>query len=70
MPSDRIKVLKFLTHFAVGGTERQFVYTTTGLDRSRFDIRVACMARMGALMKDIQALTVPIREYPINNMSS
>ena len=68
MPSDRIKVLKFLTHFAVGGTERQFVYTTAGLDRSRFDIRVACMARIGAFMKDIQALNVPIWEYPTHSM--
>jgi glycosyltransferase involved in cell wall biosynthesis len=70
MPSDRIKVLKFLTHFAVGGTERQFVYTTAGLDRSRFDIRVACMARMGAFMKDIQALNIPIWEYPTHSMYS
>jgi glycosyltransferase involved in cell wall biosynthesis len=70
MPSDRIKVLKFLTHFAVGGTERQFVYTTAGLDRSRFDIRVACMARRGEFMKDIQALNVPILEYPTHSMYS
>ena len=64
MPSERIKVVKFVTHFAVGGTERQFVYTASGLDRSRFDIRIACMARIGAFMKDIQALNVPIWEYP------
>ena len=64
MPSERIKVVKFVTHFAVGGTERQFVYTTSGLDRSRFDVRVACMARIGAFMKDIEALNVPIWEYP------
>jgi len=64
MPSERIKVVKFVTHFAVGGTERQFVYTTSGLDRSRFDVRVACRARIGAFMKDIEALNVPIWEYP------
>src|SRR2546427_5421474 len=64
MPSERIKVVKFVTHFAVGGTERQFVYTASGLDPSRFDIRVACMARIGAFMKDIRALNVPISEYP------
>jgi glycosyltransferase involved in cell wall biosynthesis len=70
MPSDRIKVLKFLTHFAVGGTERQFVYTATGLDRSRFDLRVGCTARIGPFIKDIQALNVPIWEYPINSLYS
>ena len=70
MPSGRIKVLKFLTHFAVGGTERQFVYTATGLDRSRFDIRVGCTARIGPFMTDIRAMNVPIWEYPINSLYS
>jgi glycosyltransferase involved in cell wall biosynthesis len=70
MPSGRIKVLKFLTHFAVGGTERQFVYTATGLDRSRFDISVGCTARIGPFMKDIRALNVPIWEYPIKSLYS
>jgi glycosyltransferase involved in cell wall biosynthesis len=70
MPSDRIKVLKFLTHFAVGGTERQFVYTATGLDRSRFDITVGCTARIGPFMKDIRALDLPIWEYRINSLYS
>jgi glycosyltransferase involved in cell wall biosynthesis len=70
MPSDRIKVVKFVTHFAVGGTERQFVYTTSGLDPSRFDIRVACMARIGPFMKDIQALNIPICEYPTRSFYS
>ena len=70
MPSDKIRVLKFLTHFAIGGTERQFVYTATGLDRSRFDVRIACMARIGAFMKDIQALNAPISEYPTRSMYS
>jgi L-malate glycosyltransferase len=70
MPSDKIRVLKFLTHFAIGGTERQFVYTATGLDRSRFDVRIACMARIGAFMKDIQALNAPISEYPTRSLYS
>ena len=70
MPSDRIRVLKFLTHFAVGGTERQFVYTATGLDRSRFDIRVGCTALIGPFIKDIQAMNVPIWEYPITSLYS
>ncbi len=70
MPSDKIRVLKFLTHFAIGGTERQFVYTASGLDRSRFDVRIACMARIGAFMKDIQALNTPISEYPTHSLYS
>jgi glycosyltransferase involved in cell wall biosynthesis len=70
MPADKIKVLKFLTHFGVGGTERQFVYTTAGLDRSRFDVRVGCLARIGPFMKDVEALDVPISVYPTHSMYS
>jgi len=68
--ADKIKVLKFLTHFGVGGTERQFVYTTAGLDRSRFDVRVGCLARIGPFMKDVEALDVPISVYPTHSMYS
>ncbi len=64
----KIKILKFLTHFAVGGTERQFVYTTAGLDRSRFDVRVACLGRIGPFINDIEALNVPISVYPTRGM--
>jgi len=70
MEPNRIKVVKFLTHFQVGGTERQFVYTTAGLDRSRFDVRVACLGRMGPFMKDVEALNVPISEYSTRSMYS
>jgi L-malate glycosyltransferase len=61
-----IKILKFLTLFAVGGTERQFTYVTKGLDRSRFDVHVGCLSREGKLLKEIEALNVPISEYRIS----
>ena len=70
MPSSKIKIVKFLTHFQVGGTERQFVYTAAGLDRSRFDVRVACLGRVGPFVKDIEALKVPISEYQTQSMYS
>ncbi len=70
MPSRKIKVLKFITHFGIGGTERQFVYITKGLDRARFDVRVGCMARMGTFMKDVEAANVPISEYKTRSLYS
>jgi glycosyltransferase involved in cell wall biosynthesis len=66
----RVKMLKFITLFAVGGTERQFVYLTKELDRSRFDIRVGCLARKGDFLKDIEAMNVPISEYSISSLFS
>jgi glycosyltransferase involved in cell wall biosynthesis len=64
----RIKILKFLTLFAVGGTERQFTYVTRSLDRSRFDVRVGCLARKGEFLKEIEALDIPISEYRISSL--
>jgi glycosyltransferase involved in cell wall biosynthesis len=63
-------ILKFLTKFAVGGTERQFVYLANGIDKSRFNLRVGCLSRKGQFLKDIEALNVPISEYPITSLYS
>jgi glycosyltransferase involved in cell wall biosynthesis len=70
MQAPRIKVLKFLTMFAVGGTERQFTYVTRSLNHSRFDVRVGCLSRKGEFLKHIEALNVPIAEYPIRSLCS
>jgi glycosyltransferase involved in cell wall biosynthesis len=64
------KILKFLTMFAIGGTERQFVYLAKGLDKSRFDIRVGCLSKRGEFLKDIEALHLPVAEYPIRSLYS
>lgn len=61
---NRIKVLKFLNHFGVGGTERQFVYTANGLDSSRFDVEIACFLRDGPLLKKLRP-EMPVRWYPV-----
>jgi glycosyltransferase involved in cell wall biosynthesis len=66
----RIKILKFLTMFAVGGTERQFTYVTKSLDRSKFDVRVGCLSREGDFLKEIEGMNVPISEYKIHSLCS
>lgn len=66
----RIKMLNFITLFAVGGTERQFVNVTRELDRSQFDVHVGCLARKGTFLKDIEAMNVPISEYSIKRLHS
>lgn len=65
-----IRILKFLTMFAVGGTERQFVYLARSLDRSQFDIRVGCLSRKGEFLKDIEAINIPVSEYTIKSLYS
>jgi L-malate glycosyltransferase len=65
-----IKILKFLTMFAIGGTERQFVYLAKGLDKSRFDIRVGCLSKKGEFLRDIESMNLPVAEYPIKSLYS
>src|SRR5215469_1869823 len=65
-----VPILKFLTMFAVGGTERQFLYVAKALDRTRFDIRIGCLSREGAFLKDIEAMNIPVSEYRINSLYS
>lgn len=62
--SRRIRVLKFLNHFYVGGTERQFIHIANGLDRTRFDVDVACLKREGPLLDSLHA-DIPLHTYPV-----
>jgi glycosyltransferase involved in cell wall biosynthesis len=63
-PSNRVRVLKFLTHFFIGGTERQFVYAANGLDRSRFAVDVACLRREGPLLANLNP-DMAVHTYPV-----
>lgn len=59
-----IKVLKFLNHFFIGGTERQFVHVANGLDRSRFDVEIACLRKQGPLLDTLEP-DMPVHVYPV-----
>ena len=63
--SNRIRVLKFISNFYIGGTERQFLYAANGLDRSRFAVDVACMSREGPLMSSLSP-DVQVHTYPVH----
>ena len=43
----KIALLEFLTDFRIGGTERQVVNLVRSLDRSRFDVHLACFRALG-----------------------
>lgn len=66
--ADPIKLLEFTTLFAIGGTERHVVNLAKGLDRSRFDLHFACLKRWGDLLKEIEALQIPLTEYGIHSL--
>ena len=67
-PARRIRVFAFVTDFRVGGTERQFATLASALDRSRFELHLACFRRVGQFLDDILPHVASIREYPIRRL--
>jgi len=70
MREDRIRLLKFLTNFNIGGTERQFVQLVQKIDPNRFDLHVSCFERVGSFLPAIEARGVPLTEYGIRRLYS
>jgi glycosyltransferase involved in cell wall biosynthesis len=67
-PDARINLLKFLTIFLEGGTERQVVNLVERLDPARFALRFACFKRLGNFLSSIEALGIPISEHKIKRL--
>ena len=68
MRHERVRLLKFLTAFGVGGTEGQAVALGRALDPSRFELSLACLRRSGSLLDDVEARGVPLTEYGIGRL--
>jgi glycosyltransferase involved in cell wall biosynthesis len=67
-PTERIRLLKFVTYFGVGGTERQVTIIAKGLDAAQFDLHLACLHRSGELLQQIERLPRSAVEYSLNNL--
>jgi L-malate glycosyltransferase len=65
---ERIRLMKFVTLFAIGGTERQVVNIGKGLDPGRFDLRFACLQRVGEFLAECDARSWSITEYQIRRL--
>jgi len=68
MQTDRVKLLKFISNFCIGGTERQFVNLSRSIDPSRFELHLACLERRGELLKEIEMSRIPVSEYRIQRL--
>jgi glycosyltransferase involved in cell wall biosynthesis len=55
-----------LTSFEIGGTERQMVELIRRLDRSQFDVHVACFHRRGALEPAATSNAASVATFPID----
>ncbi len=68
MGPNRIKLLKFVTAFAFGGTERHVVSLAQGLDPSRFELHMGCLRSAGVFVGEIRARGIPLVEYKISSL--
>jgi glycosyltransferase involved in cell wall biosynthesis len=68
LKSKRPRVLLFTDSFSRGGTERQFVRLVKSLDRSQYDLTIACLHRRGQLLSEAESTGIPIVEFPINSL--
>jgi L-malate glycosyltransferase len=67
-PAPQIPVAVFLTGFHPGGTERQMTELIQRLDRTRFDVRVACFQHEGAWLPQVEACA-PVSAFPIRGFA-
>lgn len=65
-----MRLLKFVTLFAVGGTERQFVNLALSLDRKRVDVRFGCLRKWGQLVDDVEKHGIAIDDYGVTSFRS
>ena len=68
MYSEPIRILKFMTNYACGGTEKQVLNLISRMDRKQFDLRFGCLQRSGDFVKHFQALNIPITAFPIRKL--
>lgn len=64
----RIRLLKFLTCFAIGGTEQQVLNLGKALDPTLFELHLACLGRWGDLLKEVEVRRIPVLEYKIKSL--
>lgn len=67
-PRRRIRVVFCLDNMTIGGTELNAVRTAERLDRSRFDLSVACLQQNGPLSVRFEKAGIPVRVFPIDSL--
>src|SRR5262249_3720621 len=63
-----VRLLQFVSVFAIGGTERHVVDLAPGLDRTPLDPQLACLKRWGDFLADVEATRTPLAEYRIGSL--
>lgn len=63
-----LRLLKAVTIFAPGGTEKQVHNLVRHLDHARFDLQFACLRKFGYFLKEVEDWGIPVEEFPISSL--
>lgn len=63
----RVKLLKFMALFGMGGTEKQVMSLTERLDKERFDLSFGCLKMWGVLLSEVERQQLAVAEYPLRS---
>lgn len=65
---DKIRLLKFMTNLATGGTEKQVLNLIKRLDREKYELFIGCLGCWGELLADIKKECSAIDEYQVDHL--
>ncbi len=68
MRAPRIRLMKFVAAFGIGGTERHVVNLGHALDTACFALSFGCLKRWGDLLDEVDARRTPVAEYRIRSL--
>lgn len=60
LPDRRVRLLYVAANFVTGGAERHLLEMWSRIDRTRFEVRIACLKREGAFTERVEGLGLPV----------
>ena len=63
-----VPIFQLVTNFKLGGTERHVSNLVRLLDRSRFEVHLACLGRFGEFLESVERECGVVAEYPIHRL--
>ena len=64
-PGERVRLLYVVGNFVAGGAERHLLEMWRRLDRTTFEVEIACFVREGQFLPDVEALGLPIHDLAV-----
>ena len=66
--SEPVRLLKVITNYGCGGTEKQVINLVNKLDRRSFELQFACLQKLGFFLQLVEQQKIPIAEFPIGKL--